>query len=96
MFICLVYLVGVGWFYGPLVSQLDGCWLVGWWDDVILAAKEMTGILKRLHKHMENSCAWLGSVGSSIKSLKSKEGFLRLIKMRDERLATEMCGSIVH
>ena len=90
-------LVGWGWLVLWSASQSIGwCWLVGWWDDVILAAKEMTGILKRLHKHMENSCAWLGSVGSSIKSLKSKEGFLRLIKMRDERLATEMCGSIVH
>ena len=51
-------LVGWGWLVLWSASQSIGwCWLVGWWDDVILAAKEMTGTLERLHKHMENSCA---------------------------------------
>ena len=50
-------------------------------------AKKMTGALDKLHKHVENSCAWLGSASSITKSLESKEGLLRLIKMRDERLA---------
>ena len=43
-------------------------------------AKKMTSALEKIHKHVENSCAWLGSAWSSIKSLESKEGFLQLIR----------------
>ena len=50
-------------------------------------AKKMAADLGRFKRRVDYSCAWLGSAGSSIESLRSAEGFQRLIKLRDERLA---------